>query len=164
MTVDYAILYIPGRNPGFALDERRFNVATSRSRSTTLILSDVPLTKFHSISPRIVSFLSRSKTIGKVTSKATQCTIGMNKRDEIKFLCPGLEHIVDLLLDNNIEFNHEGEVDLLDQNDIVLASAGMIITQKKIVIDPVDYDSKIVFEKAGYKTVSSKDFEITMLK
>ena len=31
MTVDYAVLYIPGRNPGFALEERRFNVATSRS-------------------------------------------------------------------------------------------------------------------------------------
>ena len=41
-TVDYAIVYIPGRNPGFALDERRFNVATSRSRSTTLIISDIP--------------------------------------------------------------------------------------------------------------------------
>ena len=33
MTVDYAILYVPGRNPGFALDERRFNVATSRSEA-----------------------------------------------------------------------------------------------------------------------------------
>jgi superfamily I DNA and/or RNA helicase len=53
MTVDYAILYIPGRNPGFALDERRFNVATSRSKSTTLVLTDVPLTNFHSISARI---------------------------------------------------------------------------------------------------------------
>ena len=50
MTVDYAILYIPGRNPGFALDERRFNVATSRSRSTTLIISDIPLTNMHSLS------------------------------------------------------------------------------------------------------------------
>lgn len=57
MTVDYAILYVPGRNPGFALDERRFNVATSRSRSTTLIISDVPLTDFHAISPTVVQFI-----------------------------------------------------------------------------------------------------------
>lgn len=57
MTVDYAILYIPGRNPGFALDERRFNVATSRSRSTTLIISDIPLTNLHSISPRVAAFI-----------------------------------------------------------------------------------------------------------
>jgi hypothetical protein len=63
MTVDYAIFYIPGRNPGFALDERRFNVATSRSRSTTLVLTDVPLTNFHSISARISEFLDRCKWI-----------------------------------------------------------------------------------------------------
>lgn len=33
MTVDYAVLYVPGRNHGFALEDRRFNVATSRSLS-----------------------------------------------------------------------------------------------------------------------------------
>jgi len=43
MTVDYCILYIPGYNPSFALEERRFNVATSRSKSTTLIITDVDL-------------------------------------------------------------------------------------------------------------------------
>lgn len=57
MTVDYAILYVPGRNPGFALDERRFNVATSRSLSTTLIISDVILSDFHSISPTVIQFV-----------------------------------------------------------------------------------------------------------
>lgn len=59
ITVDYAILYIPGRNPGFALDERRFNVATSRSRSTTMIISDIPLTEIHSITPTVSTFISR---------------------------------------------------------------------------------------------------------
>lgn len=59
MTVDYAILYIPGRNPSFALDERRFNVATSRSRSTTLIVSDIPLSNLHSISPKVALFISK---------------------------------------------------------------------------------------------------------
>lgn len=59
MTVDYAILYIPGRNPGFALDERRFNVATSRSRSTTMIISDIPLTDMHSITTTVSTFVNR---------------------------------------------------------------------------------------------------------
>lgn len=57
MTVDYAILYIPGRNPGFALEERRFNVATSRSLSTTLIISDIILSDFHTISPTVIQFV-----------------------------------------------------------------------------------------------------------
>ena len=58
MTVDYAILYIPGRNPMFATEERRFNVATSRSTSTTLIISDMPLGHFHTIPPRVIHFVS----------------------------------------------------------------------------------------------------------
>ncbi|MCW3805725.1 PIN domain-containing protein [Plebeiibacterium marinum] len=63
MTVDYAILYIPGRNPGFALEERRFNVATSRSRSTTLIISDMPLQHFHSVSPNVIQFIKQCDTV-----------------------------------------------------------------------------------------------------
>ena len=58
MTVDYAILYVPGRNPGFALEDRRFNVATSRSLSTTLIISDIMLTNFHTISPTVIQFVN----------------------------------------------------------------------------------------------------------
>lgn len=60
MTVDYAVLYIPGRNPGFALEDRRFNVATSRSLSTTLIISDIPLNEFHTVSPTVIHFIDNS--------------------------------------------------------------------------------------------------------
>lgn len=62
MTVDYAILYLPGRNPAFALEDKHFNVGTSRSLSTTLIVSDLPfdeLSKFHSASSMVLKFLSR---------------------------------------------------------------------------------------------------------
>lgn len=62
MSVDYAILYLPGRNPAFALDDKHFNVGTSRSLSTTLIVSDLPLDElshFHSVSPVVLKFLSR---------------------------------------------------------------------------------------------------------
>ena len=48
-------------------------------------------------------------------------------RDEVKLYYPGLEDIVDLLLDNNIKFGLEGDVDLTDSDGIVLASAGMLI-------------------------------------
>ena len=57
MTVDYTILYFPQRNISFALTENRFNVATSRSRSTTLIISDVPLEIFTTISPIVSKYL-----------------------------------------------------------------------------------------------------------
>ncbi len=66
MTVDYAILYLPGRNPAFALEDKRFNVGTSRSLSTTLIVSDLSLDElknFHSASPLVLSFMSRCDTV-----------------------------------------------------------------------------------------------------
>ncbi len=59
MTVDYTIMYFPGWKPSFALDERRFNVSTSRSRTTTLILSDVPLENMHSAPEKVIRFLER---------------------------------------------------------------------------------------------------------
>lgn len=65
MTVDYTILYIPGWKPSFALDENRFNVATSRSRSTTLVLSDAPLENLHSASAKITHFLNGCDRIGQ---------------------------------------------------------------------------------------------------
>lgn len=64
MTVDYAILYVPGRNPGFALEDCRFNVATSRSLSTTLIISDVPLNEFHTVSPTVLKFIHNCDKYG----------------------------------------------------------------------------------------------------
>lgn len=161
MTVDYAILYIPGRNPGFALDERRFNVATSRSRSTTLIVSDIPLEQFHSVSALVKLYISRSKRI--------EVSIGNSRLDEesinnIKLLYPGLEHIVDELLENRIEFSYDGDVDLTDSHDVVLASAGMVLRKQMIAIDPVDDASRLVFESAGYKIMDSSTFNIKELK
>ena len=58
-TVDYTILYFPLRNVAFALNERRFNVATSRSRSTTLILSDYELLEMRSVTGKVREFLER---------------------------------------------------------------------------------------------------------
>ena len=167
MTVDYAILYIPGRNPGFALDERRFNVATSRSRSTTLIISDIPLTNMHSISSKVAAFIKKCNLLDN--SNFHVCNdnndvIDALKRNDVKSLYPGLENIVDLLLDNGIPFSMDGDVDLLDHNDLVIASAGMLLRDSKIAIDPVDEDSAVKFKAAGYKVVDSASFNLSMLK
>ena len=70
MTVDYAIFYIPGRNPGFALETRRFNVATSRSKSTTLIITDFAIEQlgnFLSSSPIVMDFLAHCDQINNGT-------------------------------------------------------------------------------------------------
>ena len=58
-TVDYAILYFPQRNVAFSFDERRFNVATSRSRTTTLIMSDYELLEMRSITGKVREFLEK---------------------------------------------------------------------------------------------------------
>lgn len=167
MTVDYAILYIPGRNPGFALDERRFNVATSRSRSTTLIISDIPLTNMYSLSSKVAAFIKKCSSLGnkkEMVRDDSSKILETMKRNEVKALYPGLENIVDLLLDNGIPFSMDGDVDLLDHNDIVIATAGLLLREPKIAIDPVDEDSTIKFKAAGYKVVDSASFNLSMIK
>lgn len=167
MTVDYAILYIPGRNPGFALDERRFNVATSRSRSTTLIVSDIPLTNMHSISPKVANFIKKCQSLDDISvmdSKESYNMFYVLERNDIKVLYPGMEAIVDLLIDNNIPFSHDGDVDLLDKDGVVIATAGMLLKEYNIAINPVDNDSRKIFERAGYKVISSNEFSVELVK
>lgn len=167
MTVDYAILYIPGRNPGFALDERRFNVATSRSRSTTLIISDIPLTNMHSLSSKVAAFIKKCSSLGdkkEMVRDDSSKILETMKRNEVKALYPGLESIVDLLLDNGIPFSMDGDVDLLDHNDMVIATAGLLLRKSKIAIDPVDDDSVVKFKAAGYRVVDSTSFNLSMIK
>ena len=167
MTVDYAILYIPGRNPGFALDERRFNVATSRSRSTTLIISDIPLTNMHSLSSKVAAFIKKCSSLGdkkEMVRDDSSKILETMKRNEVKALYPGLESIVDLLLDNGIPFSMDGDVDLLDHNDMVIATAGLLLRKSKIAIDPIDDDSVVKFKAAGYRVVDSTSFNLSMIK
>lgn len=155
-TVDYTIYYIPSRNLNFAFSENLFNVATSRSKSTTLLITDMPLDIIPIKSNKVKQFLTECKMVD-FKQKAEI------NRDNIKQYYPGFEQIIDELLDHNIKFSYEGDVDLLDHNGIVIASAGILLTEYNIAIDPVDHNSKIIFEKAGYKTVSAIDFNINML-
>ena len=84
MTVDYAILYIPGRNPAFALEERRFNVATSRSRSTTLIISDIQLKDFHTVPSKVIRFVDMCDAVNNEYS-IKPATIGLVEEAPIPF-------------------------------------------------------------------------------
>lgn len=156
-TVDYTIYYVPLRNHGFAFSDNLFNVATSRSRSTTLLITDIPLDLVPISSNKVRQFLNDCKTVNFYER------IDID-RSEIKMFYPRLEGLVDQLLDNNIPFSHEGDVDLLDPNGIVIASAGLLLEQYKIAIDPVDDDSKNIFERAGYKVIPSDEFNIELLK
>lgn len=85
-------------------------------------------------------------------------------REEIKMYYPGLEGIVDALLDHDIPFSYEGDVDLLNEEGIVIASAQMILTEQKMVIDPVDEASEKVFADGGYKVITAADFSIDNIK
>ena len=85
-------------------------------------------------------------------------------REEIKELYPGMEDIVDILLDNNIPFSHEGVFELTDEDNAVIASAAMIIDNPKIAIDPFDDSDKAVFEERGYKVIKQEEFNLTILK
>lgn len=71
LTVDYTIMYLPAWKHSFALDVRRFNVSTSRSRTITLILSDIPLNKMHSVPDKVTAFLSKCTSDVVATSSVT---------------------------------------------------------------------------------------------
>ena len=85
-------------------------------------------------------------------------------REEIKELYPGMEDIVDILLDNNIPFSHDGVFELTDEDNAVIASAAMIIDCPKIAIDPFEDNDKAVFEAHGYKTISQNEFSVELVK
>jgi DEAD/DEAH box helicase domain-containing protein len=106
----------------------------------------------------LLQFFSNSSA-----SKVENTTININ-RDEIKMYYPGLEDIVDILLDNCIVFGLEGDSDLTDSDGIVLASAGMIIRDSMIAIDPIDENSATIFTAAGYKIMDSNNFNINDIK
>jgi superfamily I DNA and/or RNA helicase len=63
LTVDYCIFLIPLNNPSFALNLNRFNVATSRSKAGTLIITDKEYIRFSSINTLVTNFLSKLTVI-----------------------------------------------------------------------------------------------------
>jgi len=58
LTTDFTIYLLALSNPSFALDTNRFNVATSRAKSGTLIITDENFIYFRGIDPRVTKFLT----------------------------------------------------------------------------------------------------------
>ena len=85
------------------------------------------------------------------------------EKNDIKALYPGLESIVEQLIERNISFSKEGDTELTDDNGIVVATAGLLLPEKKVAIDPIDSKSQVEFEKRGFSVISSDDFDINKL-
>ena len=88
----------------------------------------------------------------------------MQKHQNILLLYPGVEEIVEELLQNGIPVSEDGEVEITDEQGIVVATADLLLKEYKLAINPVDETSRRNFMKYGYKTVSSEEFDIKMLK
>ena len=86
------------------------------------------------------------------------------EHDDVKSIYPGLENIVDQLIEANIPFDKEGNIDLTDKDGEVVASAAMLFRDKKIAIDPFDEESETEFKKHGYRIINSSNFDIKMLE
>ena len=75
-----------------------------------------------------------------------------------------MEDIVDILLDNNVPFSHEGIFELTNADNEVIASAAMIIDNPQIAIDPFDTNDSSVFEQNGYMVIAQEDFNEELIK
>jgi superfamily I DNA and/or RNA helicase len=63
VTVDFCIIILTLDNPSFALNLNRINVATSRAKSGTLIITDKEFVKFKGIHPKVTNYLNSLEII-----------------------------------------------------------------------------------------------------
>jgi len=61
LTTDFTIFFIPTESIPFALQVNRFNVATSRAKLCTLIITDKNIVHFESISSEIFAYFKHIK-------------------------------------------------------------------------------------------------------
>lgn len=163
MTVDYTILYFPQRNISFALTENRFNVATSRSKSTTLIISDVPLENFISVSPVVSLYISKCSYIDENVIQETEVPVPvvslsnglkiMGKIDLSKFETPKQKAVKSqtkkniYIIDTNVFVNCPDIISRIDEKYLVALSAKVIDELDKLKIK-LDTTEKQNVEKA----------------
>mgnify|MGYP002527696741 CR=1 FL=1 len=155
MTVDYTIIYFPQRNISFALTENRFNVATSRSKSTTLIISDIPLVNFLSISPIVSSYLSKCDNTGAASEQTatqkedvTSKLKIIGKIDLSKFETPKQKSVKSevkkniYIIDTNVFVNCPDIISKIDSKYQIVMSAKVIdeLDKLKIKLNPNEKD------------------------
>lgn len=170
MTTDVVVYVIPKSGYAFSLDPKVFNVATSRARLYTIIIADDRILQYPLMDNDVYRYLSLLEkefafrfgvySLGDESQDQLRLCSSHNTRDNIKQLYPGLENIIDLLMDNQIPIDEEGNVALTDEDDVVIAEARMLFMDKKIAIDPLDKESENVFITKGFKIVRSEEFDI----
>ncbi len=84
-------------------------------------------------------------------------------REEIKMFYPGMEDIIDLLLDNGVPFSHDGMCELTDDDNEVVACADLIIDSPLIAVNPASVSDQKVFEERGYKVITKDEFNIGII-
>lgn len=177
MTVDYTILYFPQRNISFALTENRFNVATSRSRSTTLIICDVPLEDFITISPKVSNYLNHCTHIEEgmpvvnvraTEQNKTQSISGIKvvgKIDLSKFDTPKQKSVKSTtkeniyIIDTNVFINFPDIISRIDKKYAVILSAKVTDELDKMKIK-LDDQGKKNAEKALRVLNTEKEHKI----
>ena len=92
---------------------------------------------------------------GTAHTKSQTSTVDI---DEILQYYPGVEDAARLLLENNVKINPEGGFELVE-DDEVKGSAMLGVEGLKIVIEPLDDESRRAFENSGYTIVASDDLE-----
>ena len=84
-------------------------------------------------------------------------------RDEIKMFYPGMEDIVDILIDHNVPFSHDGMCELTDDDNEVIACADLLVDSPLIAINPASENDRKVFEEKGYKAITKEEFNIGII-
>ena len=137
-TVDYAIIYLPLRNVGFAFEPKRFNVATSRSRTTTLIISDYdPL------------------AMGSVTGKVRQYLMQAMGPDRQALDIPAVPEKVSLkVLNKNVDPLMPAVLEVRQKMDVVQARLGQWLDGWLANIYPTD-----VWKNAVAKNLSEIQYQ-----
>jgi hypothetical protein len=65
-------------------------------------------------------------------------------------------------LKNHIEFNEDEYFTILNENGIIEAESFLGIPEYKIVIDPLDEDSGLIFKEKGFKVFKLSDFDLNI--
>ena len=137
-TVDYAVIYLPLRNVGFAFEPKRFNVATSRSRTTTLIICDYDPLAMGSVTGKVRQYLLQ-------VMRPDQHERGLAAASE-KTASPGSNGIVDPLMPAVLEVRQK--------MDVVQARLGRWLDGWLTIVYPTD-----VWKNAVAKNLSEIQYQ-----
>jgi DNA replication ATP-dependent helicase Dna2 len=168
LTTDFCIFFIPTESIPFALQANRFNVATSRAKICTLIISNKNLSSFY---PHIdscvrnylhlvedvslnVQQLSENKKSEIITTEDSKAKIGVKIIDKIdlsKFEKPKKEIKIDkenlYVIDTNIFVDYPEIISKIDKKYPVILSAKVLDELDKLK-STLDNDGKIKVQKA----------------